>query len=706
MRAIFKREFKACFQSVIGWLFLAVTLAFYFLYFYVYNLSYGYPYISYSLNAIAFIFLVTVPVLTMRILAEERHAKTDQLILTAPVSVGRVVAGKYLALAAVFSIAIAVISLSPLLLGRFGTVPYAESYVAILGFWLYGLTCIAIGTFVSSLTESQVISAVLTFAFLFLGYMMDGITQMISSGGNLLTQILGCYDLTSGLDRLTNGQLDLTAIVYYISVTALFLFLTTQSIQKRRWSVSIKKIGMGIFNAGFSAAAVAVAVILNLTAGTLPTALTNIDCTSSKLYSITDDTKRILSALDQQVELYVIANEASGDAQLAATLQKYRELSSNIKVTYVDPAVSPNFYQKYTQDQISGNSIIAVCKERSKVIDYSDIYETEVDYQTYSSQTTGYDAEGQLTSAIQYVTNEDMQNVYQITGHGESSVSGRFQEAIEKMNLGLQSLNLLETDEVPKDCQVLMILGPQSDFSRDDADKVMDYLSGGGKALITTQYTTEPMENFKSILEAYGLQLNDGMIIEANDGNYYQNPLYLLPDISYDTVTAEVSDEYIFAPYAQGLTQLHEQEEEDDTISYTRLLSTSEQAFVKADMQNMTTFEKEEGDTEGPFTVGISVTDSESQAQLYVYTSTEMFSEEADRQVSGNNAALFAASVSSMAAGEETSNLIVIPVKEYTLESLAISQGTIILAGFCSVIAVPILLVAVGIVIWMKRRKA
>ena len=134
MRAIWKREWNACFQSVIGWLFLAATLAFYFLYFYVYNLSYGYPYISYSLNAIAFLFLVTIPVLTMRVLAEERHAKTDQLLLTAPVSIGKIVLGKYLALASVFSAAMLVICLSPLLLGRFGTVPYAESYAAVLGF--------------------------------------------------------------------------------------------------------------------------------------------------------------------------------------------------------------------------------------------------------------------------------------------------------------------------------------------------------------------------------------------------------------------------------------------------------------------------------------------------------------------------------------------------------------------------------------------
>lgn len=703
MRAIWKREWKACFQSVIGWLFLAATLAFYFLYFYVYNLSYGYPYISYSLNAIAFLFLVTIPVLTMRVLAEERHAKTDQLLLTAPVSIGKIVLGKYLALASVFSAAMLVIGLSPLLLGRFGTVPYAESYAAVLGFWLYGLACIAIGVFVSSLTESQVIAAVLTFVFLFLGYMMGGITQIISSSGNLLTRILSCYDLTAGLDRLTNGQLDLTAVVYYISITALFLFLTAQSIQKRRWSVSIRKPGLGIFNAGFSAAAVAAVVILNLVAGTLPTTLTNLDCTASKLYSITDDTKKILSALNEQVDLYVIANEDSSDEQLKSTLVKYDELSPNIQVTYVDPAVSPNFYQNYTQEQISANSVIAVCGERSKVIDYSDLYETSVDYQTYSQQTTGYDGEGQLTSAIQYVTNQEMQTIYEITGHDELAVSGRFKEAIEKMNLNLQQLNLLETDTIPQDCEAVVIHGPQSDFSKNDADKIIQYLADGGKVFITTQYTTASMTNFKSILEAYGLQLQDGMVVEANDGNYYQNPLFLLPDISYDTVTADISDEYVFLPYAQGLTPIQEDQE---IISYTTLLETSDQAFLKTDVQNMMSLEKEENDAKGPFTLGVSVVDTASQAQLFVYTSANMFTDEADQSVSGNNAALFTASIRSLAGEADTGNLIVIPVKPYTLESITIAQGTILVTGFLSVLFFPIMLILCGIVIWLRRRKA
>lgn len=704
MRAIFKREFQACFQSVIGWLFLAATLAFYFLYFYVYNMSYGYPYISYPLNSIAFLLLITVPVLTMRILAEERHAKTDQLILTAPVSVGRIVLGKYLALGAVFSVSAVLIGLSPLLLGRFGTVPYGENYAALLGFWMYGMTCIAIGTFISSLTESQVISAVLTFVFLFLGYMMQGITQMIDSGGSLLTQILNCYNLTAGMERLLNGELDLTAVVYYISITSLFLFLTSQSIQKRRWSVSVKKPGLGIFNAGFSAAAVAAAAVLNLVAGTLPDSVTNIDLTESKLFSVTEDTKQILSALDKQVDLYVLANESSGDEQLGSTLKRYEELSAKIQVTYVDPAVSPNFYQKYTQDQVSANSVIAVCGERSKVINYSDIYETSVDYETYSSQTTGYDGEGQLTSAIQYVTNEELQTVYEITGHGESALSGAFKEAVEKMNLNLQSLNLLETDALPKDCEAVVIQGPESDFSKDDAQKIIDYLKDGGKVLISVRYTPEPMDNFKSILQAYGLELNEGMIIETNRGNYYQNPVLLLPDISYDTITAGVSDEYVFMPYAQGLD--YPKETEDDTITYTELLSTSDQSFLKKDVQNMTDFEQADEDPDGPFTAGISVADSNTQAQLIVYTSAEMFTDSADQYVSGNNAALFASSVSSLAGEDGSSSLIVIPVKAYTTERLTVAQGTAVITGFVSIIAVPVLLVAFGVFIWLKRRKA
>lgn len=143
MRAIWKRELKSYFQTVTGWLFIAATLALFGLYFYVYNMYYGSTDISSTLSAVTFLFLVTVPILTMRTLAEERKNKTDQLILTSPVSVEKVVLAKYLATGTVFTISVAVMCLAPLIMSAYGNVAFAKSYVGVLGFWFiwYDLYC-------------------------------------------------------------------------------------------------------------------------------------------------------------------------------------------------------------------------------------------------------------------------------------------------------------------------------------------------------------------------------------------------------------------------------------------------------------------------------------------------------------------------------------------------------------------------------------
>ena len=179
MLAIYKRELKSYFRSFIGFLFIAVTLFFLGLYFSVYNLMNGYPYFAYVVSSVTFLFMLTVPILTMRILAEEKRSKTDQLILTAPVSVGGIVMGKFLALLTIFAIPVAIICFYPLIMAQYGSVPMGEAYLSILAYFLFGMTAIAIGLFLSSVTESQVIAAVLTFLVLFLGYMMDSILSLI-----------------------------------------------------------------------------------------------------------------------------------------------------------------------------------------------------------------------------------------------------------------------------------------------------------------------------------------------------------------------------------------------------------------------------------------------------------------------------------------------------------------------------------------------
>ena len=287
MTAIYKRELKSYLTSMVGYLFIFFILVLAGIYFSAYQLSAAYPKFEYTLSAITFVFLIGVPILTMRVLAEERKQKTDQLLLTSPVSVGGIVIGKYLALVTVYAIPMAVMCTYPLIMSKFGTVSFASAYTAVLGFFLLGCANIAIGVFMSALTESQVIAAVLTFVLLFAFYMMNGISSFFSQtsmsacvafgllilaaaiiiytmiknvlisavigvigevilviiyvvkssifeGG--IQKVLDVFNLSGHFDNFTSNIFDIKGIVYFLSVIAVCLFLTTQSILKRRWN--------------------------------------------------------------------------------------------------------------------------------------------------------------------------------------------------------------------------------------------------------------------------------------------------------------------------------------------------------------------------------------------------------------------------------------------------------------------------------------
>lgn len=712
MLAIFKREFKSLFWNITGWLFIGITLALFGLYFFVYNLSYGYPYISYSLSAIAFLFMVTVPILTMRVLAEEKHAKTDQLLLTAPISVGKIVLGKFLALALVYTICIGVICVAPLVLMIFGEVPLAETYVGILGFWLYGLATIAIGTFVSSLTESQVISAVVSFGLIFVGYMMSSICSVISSSGNLLTKILGCYDLYTPLDDFFNGTLSVTGIVYYLSVIALALFLTEQMIQKRRWTISRNMISTSVFSTGMIAIVVALTVVVNLIASALPETYTQIDATSQKLYSITEDTEKYLDTLKDDVTLYVMVNKNSKDDNVDRTLQKYASASKHVKVKYVDPNVSPTFASKYTDSDVTSNSIIVVCGDRSKVIDYnSDIYEYSYD-SSYNYSVTGYDCEGQVTAAIQYVTSESTTNVYELTGHDESTLSGDFSEVFQKRFMNVGSLSLLTVDAIPEDCQAIFITAPQSDLSEDDLSKLSQYLGNGGKIYLSIDYSKwNDLTNFKKLLSDNNIETTESLLAETDRSYYYQSPFYLLPNVENTEVSSSVAGmTQVFVPYSVGLTYTGE-----DDSNVTSFMTTSDTTIAKAaaniaavqsqaDAANIASVQ--DGDTQGQYSLGMMVT-NENGGELCVLGSAMMCTDSANQIVSGHNATLFNGIVNALVTtdDENSDNAVVIAAKDYTVSNLTVSANAMLVYGILWGIFMPIVLIIIGIIVWARRRK-
>ena len=239
MKAIYKREFKSYFQSMIGYVFIAFLTLFVGIYFFAYNLNGGYPYFSYCLYGAMFIFTMAVPVLTMKCFAEERKSKSDQLLLTSPVSLTGIVVGKYLAMVTVFLIPMVLFCFYPLVIKMNGTAYLKVDYTSMLAFFLLGCVYIAIGMFLSALTESQIIAAISTFGVLMILYLWSGITSLLPSNavGTFLTGIMEKMELTHIFtDIIFNNLLSVSGLIFYVSLIVLFNFLTVQSIQKRRWS--------------------------------------------------------------------------------------------------------------------------------------------------------------------------------------------------------------------------------------------------------------------------------------------------------------------------------------------------------------------------------------------------------------------------------------------------------------------------------------
>lgn len=181
MLAIYKKELRSYFTSMIGYVFIALFLAIIGIFFYTNNLLTRAANFEYTIANVSFIFVLLVPLLTMRLMAEENRQKTDQLLLTSPVTASEIVMGKFFAVFTVLFIVIAVISTYPLIMTRYGQVPFASSYASIIGFLLLGGAYLAMGLFLSSLTESQVVAAVITFIVFFITLFMDAIAGNIST---------------------------------------------------------------------------------------------------------------------------------------------------------------------------------------------------------------------------------------------------------------------------------------------------------------------------------------------------------------------------------------------------------------------------------------------------------------------------------------------------------------------------------------------
>jgi ABC-2 type transport system permease protein len=516
-----------------------------------------------------------------------------------------------------------------------------------------------------------------TFAALLVLYLW---TDLVSFLPDSLAQLLSSFDFQGVLDNFAYYSVfDLGGLLLYLSMAAVFVFLTVQVLQRRK----------GITSAATTAVVLAIAVVVNLVVGQLPSDLVERDISDNSLYTVSDTSVDYLSALERDVELVVLASEDTTDQRITKFLHNYAALSGHLSLSFVDPVEHPSALTEYEADQ---NTVVVRCADtgRQRVVPFSDILVADLmSYYTYGTYTySEFDAEGQLTSAVDYVTSDNSHILYLAENHGESALGGSVTDAISKANLSTSTVSLLLDNGVPDDCSLLVFNQPQTDLSADEAQMVRDYLEGGGQVMILL--TRTDLANFNAILADYGLAMAQGYI--GDTARYYAQygRFYFSATLSASSpITAQFGDDDLTLIYgAHGMTQC---DPVRDTITVTPFMTTTESGYSDA------------GGQTGTYILGAQAEEETDggTARLTVFTTESVV----DQSILTFNPSMVNLDIFLNAAtsGMEDISAISIPAK-----SLEITYNTVLNPGMWSTLylaVIPLGVLIGGLAYWIKRRK-
>lgn len=482
---------------------------------------------------------------------------------------------------------------------------------------------------------------------------------------------------------------------------------------------SRKTLKIGSFTLISTAVVLALLVFVNLFTGELPSLMTAIDTTSEKLYGIGDTTKEMLSKIGSDIDIYMLVEDGTESKtviQVEELIQKYTDENPKITFTEVDPALKPTFAKQYTEETLSNGAVIVVAGDRSRVIKDTEwfVYDTqygEMDAATYQGyQAYGYVdgsdplmfyGEMKLTGAISYVTSSDLPTVYFTSGHGEATLNSTFLGYISNENIETQTVNLMTGDgAVPEDCDILFVNMPQQDLSESEVEAIKEYYSNGGDVMLITYciyFSSKAMPNLTSLASSMGLAPTDGIIIEGNPSNYMQYPNLLVPNAADSGPLSGLSNYTFVTAFAHGIKAV-----ENTDAEVLELLTTSNEAFIKADVQNFTTYEKEDGDGEGPFaTAAITAVDTDNGTSYFTWF-TSPCSVDPEYDMGGGNSALFTSVLNWMSENETNVSILGIDVSTTPLST---TESDVIVWSVITVFIVPLAILAGGFAVWIKRRR-
>ncbi|MDY3239905.1 MAG: Gldg family protein [Anaerovoracaceae bacterium] len=429
---------------------------------------------------------------------------------------------------------------------------------------------------------------------------------------------------------------------------------------------------------------------INLLSAALPTGASYLDVSTGKIHSISDDTRELVSNLDQKVEVLFICEKGEEDDNTRMVLNLYADQSDNLTVEQVDPAFAPQKVEAYTgETTVDNNTVIVISGDRRQVLDYNDYFAGNV-----------FVLEDYMNSAIEFVTSDSLNKIYTLSGHGEAELTGGVEAYLGLDGFETENLKLLETGKIPEDAKAVLINGLTKDLTEKEAEILLNYLQNGGKLLLVTGYSDASMDNLEKVTDYFGASLEKGVVVESDQNRYAEdNPANVMPNILVDSggmLTDGV--EYVLMPNSKaiGLT-----ENLRESVKVSKILESSETAVSM--YQNIFTGEKET--LEGPFVLGVSFEEENedgSETRLLWFSSAYISNESIDAYVGGGNVTLFLNGISWTAEDDPVASIHgkTISTQFLTISASAMNLWKIIMIGI-----VPLTVLLAGVIVYIRRKK-
>lgn len=454
----------------------------------------------------------------------------------------------------------------------------------------------------------------------------------------------------------------------------------------------------GSYTLAMTSIVIAIVIVFNMIVNLIPENKRQFDISSTNIYEISSKSKKIINKVDHDVTFYVLAEKSSTDKRIKTFINKYASLSDKIHIKWIDPVLHPSALTKYGTEE---NNIVISCKKtnRTTTVSFDDILVSSDSYYSTSSSASSFDGDGQLTSALNYVTSDKEYKAYYTSGHGESSLSSEVTSLLTKSRISTSDLLLMTATSIPDDCDLLIIDGATSDFTKDEVKLLSSYLKRGGKVVTLLAQTNKSMKNLYGLLKDYGLTVQSGYIADTErsyQGNYY----YLIPNLSVSgDMASGISSNSVMMINSKGMTQSTPVR---DSISTDAFMTTSSNGYAVTEKKQ----------TQGTYVLGATSTESvkvknskgkkvTKESRLTVYGSNMLIDEQITSSFSSlENLTLFTNSVT--ASLDNADNVSISP------KSLEVSYNTIAHPGPFSILVVfviPVGLIIGGFIVWFRRRR-